>query len=735
VHCPTWPCTDPVPPHSSVEPVFQLGLTIALSCAILAATLIGSTRNRFLGTVPPEARRVLIALERAGFTVMKRRLVRLPIPFGLAALAVCLAPQVFKCIARGTAFSISSTLASGIFFLAGAAVLAGLAHLSIVHIRRHAFSLWSAAHSGASDSLRACFTATASLLIAVQVAGILSMLCTFSALRMFMPASPNNPTLVGLSPSQLTICFGAGAVFLALWLQQMGANCVGATCLGTGATFESLTGLDNSDPRNPAVLVDALSNQLGDALPRILDGFVESCLVCAVSLMLFEHSNAQGLSAELAALASLPVLLKSFGLLASLFGLVSIRASEHEDLVRAVLRSQGVGQAVYASAAVGMMVWTLDAWTTAVAAIVALSILLLPALALLGMKSRSRNHLLTQNFEHAQRVPTTRRATSWGNLLPASPVLSLGLYAILFVLVSHFVPTGSGSDFRVATTAALIAFTSPSALSALYGTASVAVYVQSTATLAGKLGRLTPSEEAQRRTLRLSQALDRVAEQFSLLVSDGGILLCVVGTFALVPWDSSTYVRLLLPSMLAVLVAATLPGLVAIGESIRVSKQTSRTQVGEVERQLRGLLREGFTTKLPEDFIPSYRSSVELLARDATCGGVLAPVLTVALPLLMLAVSISTAKSAGPNMPLLAMYVLVAAAAGLVATHAGHAASLPNSFTSRHRVTHTPAAVVPDARFHSLALIDFLRRSIAVSVPLLTKTSIFVALAAAATLS
>jgi K(+)-stimulated pyrophosphate-energized sodium pump len=538
------------------------------------------------------------------------------------------------------------------------------------------------------------------------------------------------------SAAELTAVFGVGAVIAALWVQHMGSTYLGAVKLGAGSVFAQKTGLKESDSRNPAVLVETLSRQLGEVMPRVLDAFVTSCLVTTLTLLILHHPAATNTGLHASPIATIPLVLRGFGLLASLFGLLTVRATEQENLERALLRSHVVVEVVFASATVGTLVWIVGSWSSTIA-IAALVGVALPAL-IANLRT----------FHHwprvSRRMPTDGTLNESGGLsvellgetLKLVSLLPVAVYASV-LLFAAFWQQRLGNGDSLFFVALLVGLASPSALSSWHAAPNLARGVHATAALSGSLGRIPTTDEFTRRQHRLSVALEQLTLKFEPVVTDGGMLLCGLAAFVVLSWSAppSASPQVLVTGLVAVTLLTALPALVFLGDNLRNSALSALTQTGEVERQLRGLRRDGNCTHVPDDFVPSYRSCVELLARDAAQGGLLPVTLTVTLPLLVALAGTRTENSPGSQATLLAMYLSVAAATGLVVMHAGHAAPLASSLAIRYRMGRLPARTESEARPGSFELVDFLRRSITVSVPLLTKATTLVALAVAAMLT
>jgi hypothetical protein len=722
--------------HTSVESVFQIGIIIAISCSVLLATLVWSNRWRRSVVVPHEVRRVLIALERANRAALKGRLVKLPLPLGFAISGLVL-ESFLRHATRSTLFI---SIVAVALLITGASVSVLLAWYTASHLRNHASTVWNGTLESSSRALQSCWLASTSLLVSAEVAGIVTSVGSYGLLRLLFYSPPALTSLSSPTPDAgslvaagLTAIFGLGAATTAVWLQHMGNSCLGAATLRGETSFVHQTGLSECDPRNPAVLIDVLSRQLGEVLPRVLDAFVTSCLVSSISLLLFHHPTLTATMPHAAPFALLPLLLRGFGLLASLFGVLTVKAFEHENLDRAILRSYLVAELVFASATVGSNLWLIGSWSPAIV-LGSVFGLVLPSLFAYSRTSRDCLNLFQRSrICNIGKEPDEQNYTSLSRTLKLTTFIPVSLYAIVFLFIAFYqrcTPDGGSILF----VALILGLSIPSGLSSWHAAPSLALVFQGTANLSGSLGRIPVNEDFNRRSQRLTTALERLALLFDPLITDGGILLCGLTALVITSWTSPMPSLSPFPGLTAVALLAAFPVTFLLADSLRSGARSARTQTGEVERQLRGLRRVGDFAVVPEDFVPSYRSCVELLARDAAPGGHLSIALTVLLPALIAFAGARTENSPGSQATLLAMYVSVAAATGLTVMHVGHAVPLASS-PNCYRSGRLPARSEPETRLQTVELIEFLRRSVAVSVPLLTKAITLVALAIAAVLA
>jgi Na+/H+-translocating membrane pyrophosphatase len=704
---------------------------------VLLVTLVSSYRQRAGVTVPQEARRVLVALERASATALKHRLIKLPGPLGATGVALVFAPLLFVQQPIST-FSLSSAVTTFVLLLSGALVAFAMAWMTTLHVRAYAFSVYKGTQSTTSQALSSSWNASISLVVAAEVIGVLVPIALDSFLSIFGQNLPSiaqsGHTQAASASANLIAIFGLGAVITALWFQQMGTTCLGAAHLGANGAFARQTGCADGDPRNPAILVDTLAKQLGEVIPRVLDAFVTSCIVTTLTLLLLHHPAKNGVVFAGTGAATLPLLLRGFGLLACVFGLFTVRAAEHEPLERAISRSYWVVIVVFSSAIVGTITWVVGTWSTAVviAALLGVGCPVLVAY-LRSYSPFQKNHSKT-TLEQPRAEIKYLSTDALGQAIRLVALAPIAVYAIVFMVGSHFLKQ-VGTDDSWYQVAVLVGLSVPSALSAWHSAPSLSQGIQATAVLSGALGRLPVSDDFTRRQNRLTTALDLLATRFDPIVTDGGILLCCLAAYALLSWSQNASPPLWVPGITAIVFAVALTTLVTLGDTLRHGAKSALTQVSEVERQLRGLRHQGQFTQVPDEFVPSYRSCVELVARDASRGGLLALTCTVLPPILTALVGTRSENSSGPQATLLAMYLSVAAATGLVVMHAGHAAPLASLLVNRHRKGRLLVGTDSEARSGSLELLDFLRRSIAVSVPLLTKATTLVALAIAAMLT
>jgi K(+)-stimulated pyrophosphate-energized sodium pump len=137
----------------------------------------------------------------------------------------------------------------------------------------------------------------------------------------------------------LIVGFGFGASFVALFAQLGGGIYTKAADVGADLVGKVEQGIPEDDPRNAAVIADLVGDNVGDCAGRGADLF-ESTAAENIGAMIL------GVAAFLAARAAnlphpevwvlFPLVLRSFGLIACALGILSVRAREGSDPMRAL---------------------------------------------------------------------------------------------------------------------------------------------------------------------------------------------------------------------------------------------------------------------------------------------------------------------------------------------------------------------------------------------------------------
>ncbi len=141
----------------------------------------------------------------------------------------------------------------------------------------------------------------------------------------------------------LIVGFGFGASFVALFAQLGGGIYTKAADVGADLVGKVESGIPEDDPRNPAVIADLVGDNVGDCAGRGADLF-ESTAAENIGAMIL------GIAAYLAtknvAWILFPLCVRGFGMIASMIGLLCVRAKESENAMNALNRGYYVAIAL-----------------------------------------------------------------------------------------------------------------------------------------------------------------------------------------------------------------------------------------------------------------------------------------------------------------------------------------------------------------------------------------------------
>ncbi len=176
------------------------------------------------------------------------------------------------------------------------------------------------------------------------------------------------PTMIPL----LIVGYGFGASFVALFAQLGGGIYTKAADVGADLVGKVEAGIPEDDPRNPAVIADLVGDNVGDCAGRGADLF-ESTAAENIGAMILgatlglRNPAAFGPTA-IVGLMLFPLVVRAFGLIASIIGIMVVRSREDEDPMRALNRGYWITAVLAAVGFVAGTRWLLnpasapDAW-------------------------------------------------------------------------------------------------------------------------------------------------------------------------------------------------------------------------------------------------------------------------------------------------------------------------------------------------------------------------------------
>ncbi len=159
------------------------------------------------------------------------------------------------------------------------------------------------------------------LVVALSLLGLTTIFLAYGGLEL-TNTNPNVQTVNNVIAS--IVGFGFGASFVALFAQLGGGIYTKAADVGADLVGKVEAGIPEDDPRNPAVIADLVGDNVGDCAGRGAD--------------LFESTAAENLGAMILGVALFrvtgqsayilfPLVVLSFGVIASLVGVLAVRSS------------------------------------------------------------------------------------------------------------------------------------------------------------------------------------------------------------------------------------------------------------------------------------------------------------------------------------------------------------------------------------------------------------------------
>jgi K(+)-stimulated pyrophosphate-energized sodium pump len=304
----------------------------------------------------PEAMQAVAGMIYEGATAFLNRQYRtiaLLAIFGAIAIAALLG--FIRTGQEGPQAAIDLAWRTGVAFIFGA-VCSGLAgFIGMIIAVRANLRTAAAARSSLGDALTIALRGGAvSGLLVVS----LSLLGVFALFELYGGIS-NQINGVPVAPS-LIVGFGFGASFVALFAQLGGGIYTKAADVGADLVGKVEAGIPEDDPRNPAVIADLVGDNVGDCAGRGADLFestaAENIGAMILGVAIYVSLTKAGVSSAQASVWILfPLVVRAFGLIASIAGVFAVRPGGVRDAQRAL----DIGYYVTAGlSVVGMLIVT-----------------------------------------------------------------------------------------------------------------------------------------------------------------------------------------------------------------------------------------------------------------------------------------------------------------------------------------------------------------------------------------
>ena len=586
----------------------QLALLLALGLLGLVLSFGFGRLEVKRAAVSMTVKRAEGALERASLSLLRvgatRGLGLLLIPaLGLTAFAL-LSPSAGSVSGLGrAAFSTVSLLAGALSTLVHARLALGLG-------ARAASSAAAAGARGSVLAMRPLIRAAVATAVFGEGLGLLGLAAAFGSLYAVRGGFANTQPSAALAVEvvQLLPAYALGAAVSALTLAREGSVAGGAARVGGTQAAELESELLAGDARDPALLARLMGQLVGELLPTALSTYVCG-MVASVSAALLAVSGSA--SESHLAWFIVFVLVRLFGALGSVCGVLAARVTDEEPVINAVFRGQ-VSACVVALFGLGAaLFWvTREHWGSlflagAVGLLVAALVAQGAGWPLRRRISSGRDTQLSNgDASSIVRGVGSGFSSAWPTLLAPAAA-----FAALERGLSPHTPSGLVLICFGAGALALLPFSA-----SLAGFGVLASHTRGLIALA----RLEHSPRAAGHTLQAASALGHAAGS-----THASLALALSSLLGLVSLASApgAPTRALGASSVAVMFGVALV-LLCGARAAQSAVAGARLVTAEAERQLRDARPPGSPT-LPADFTPSYKACVDAALAAARNGSVI----------------------------------------------------------------------------------------------------------------
>jgi len=164
----------------------------------------------------------------------------------------------------------------------------------------------------------------------------------------------------------MIVGYGFGASFVALFAQLGGGIYTKAADVGADLVGKVEAGIPEDDPRNPAVIADLVGDNVGDCAGRGADLFESTAaenigaMILGSTLALRVQAANPGAAFSIVGVMLFPLVVRGFGLIASIIGVMAVKTREDEDPMRALNRGYWITAFLAAAAFMGGTYWLLQ---------------------------------------------------------------------------------------------------------------------------------------------------------------------------------------------------------------------------------------------------------------------------------------------------------------------------------------------------------------------------------------
>ena len=312
---------------------------------IFAIWLIITTLRRSQGT--PEMKKVGDMIYEGAWAFLKRQYSTI----GMISIIVAIVIAVIVGVLQGqrgiegmTAFGFAWR--TGVAFLVGAICSGVAGFIGMIIAVKTNVRCAAASQKSLNEAVQTAMRGAAVPGFLIVVLSLIGVTIIF-----FAYGGATNPEVA----PHLILGFGFGASFVALFAQLGGGIYTKAADMGADLVGKVEAGIPEDDPRNAAVIADLVGDNVGDCAGRGAD--------------LFESTAAENIGAMVLGIALyvatglvewiiFPLAVRSFGLIACIFGLLSVRIRGDENPMAALNRGYYVSVLISAAGMV-FTVWSM----------------------------------------------------------------------------------------------------------------------------------------------------------------------------------------------------------------------------------------------------------------------------------------------------------------------------------------------------------------------------------------
>jgi len=294
----------------------QLSLIIPFIALVFAGWLIFWILKKDQGT--DEMKKISSAIREGANAFIKRQYRTI----GLISVIVALGLWLVYCFVQKPALGWQTALA----FMLGAisSAVSGIIGMA-VSVRSNVRSA-AAAKRSFNEALAIALRGGAASGLVIVSLSLIGIAGLFAIYRYFGFEVVKIPALIA--------GYGFGASFVALFAQLGGGIYTKAADVGADLVGKIEAGIPEDDPRNPAVIADLVGDNVGDCAGRGADLFestaAENIGAMILGVALYPYFGLSGIL--------FPLVLRAFGLLASIIGVICARAKETDQPMKALNR-------------------------------------------------------------------------------------------------------------------------------------------------------------------------------------------------------------------------------------------------------------------------------------------------------------------------------------------------------------------------------------------------------------